>query len=208
MGAPKGARNARAFQEAESAKVKEALAQALGILNRSGLLFRNISALAAHVSAATGQTSGNLRRNMAYRKMLETHLYAQKGTTGLIADRDRDLGVLKAKLRLVELEAANSARDKARLERFVAQNLAPGRSNAALGSNDTSKIAETNDYRRAFECTAQALANVLERAEFFAVNQKKKTIEDRAARPGSEEVVSPVHAKYFIDWLASRLSVP
>jgi len=207
MGAPKGAYNARAYQDAEAGKVRGALAQSLATLGRTGLVFKNISALATHVAGVTGQTPGNLRRNKVYREMLESHLYRQRGTAGLIADRDRDVNVLKAKLRTAELEAANVARDKARLERFVAQNMPTRRPDLALAAPSAPDRPEKGDYRKAFECTAQALERVLERAEFFAVNQKTKTIEDRSARPGHEEVVGAAHAKFFVEWLSDRVKI-
>jgi hypothetical protein len=169
-------------------------------------VFKNVSVLAAHVAGTTGQTPGNLRRNKAYREMLESHLSKQRGTAGLIADRDRDVNVLKAKLRTAELEAANAARDKARIERFVAQNLPARRPDMALPTTMAVEGPKMDDYRMAFECTAQALEMVLERAEFFAVNSKKKIIEDRAARPGTEEVVGSVHARFFVDWLSQKIA--
>lgn len=199
-----GAYNARAYHDAKAAEVRAALAQALAVLGRSGLMFTNLSI--ANVAGTTGQTPGNLRRNKAYREMLESHLYRQRGTVGLITDRDRDVNVLKAKLRAVELETANVARDKARIERFMAQNMLARKSDMALPTTTTYEGAKKDDCRMAFECTAQALEQVLERAEFFAVNSKKKIIEDRAARPGAEEVVGSAHAQFFVDWLNEKVA--
>jgi hypothetical protein len=61
-----------------------------------------------------------------------------------------------------------------------------------------------DDFRQAFECTAQALIAVVERAETFEIDEKKVTIRDLSARPGNEEVVGPNHARFFVEWLKTR----
>ncbi len=57
--------------------------------------------------------------------MLEAHLSRQRGAAGLIGARDRDLNVLRGKLRASQLENSNLARDKARLTALVNKHL-PG----------------------------------------------------------------------------------
>ena len=61
MGPPKGSHNARRFHEEAVGRVRERLATTLEALARTGVVFKNISALAEHVAPRCDHTAGNLR---------------------------------------------------------------------------------------------------------------------------------------------------
>ena len=138
--------------------------------------------------------------------MLEAHLSRQRGAAGVISEGHRDVNVLKAKLRVAELEVANALGDKRRLERFISSRLSDAGPPASADILDEASEPASGriDYRQAFECTAQALMAVIERAEIFEVHKEKKGIRDMSARPDKQEVVGPVCARFFIEWLQNR----
>jgi hypothetical protein len=139
--------------------------------------------------------------------MLEAHLSSQRGAVGVISEAHRDVSLLMAKLRTAELDAANAHRDRKRLEKFLSSHMSGLKSSAsdAVASATEQRRQEGVDYRQAFECTAQALMAVMKRAEIFEVDERKKEIRDRSARPGNESVVHPGHAQFFVKWLQNHL---
>src|SRR3546814_816802 len=141
---------------------------ALRSVARSGVAFRNISTLADYLAPVVGRSASRLRRNRAYRAMLEAHLSRQRGAASIITARDRDMNTLKAKLRVAELEICSLTRDKNRLSAVIEKHL-PGidGKNQAVLSEAKSSTAVSADYRVAFESTAQVLAALLERVEPF-----------------------------------------
>ena len=206
MPPPKGSYNAKRFHEDSIALTRRALADVLTTTARSGVVFKNISTLADYVSTKCGQTPGNLRRSKTYRAMLEVHLSTQRGGSGVISDYTRDLGILKAKLLSSQLAASNATKDKKRLENYIASRLSiievPNDRNSSPVATKADLV--TRDYREAFECTAEALLKVINHAEIFEIDKKRKEINDKSARPGSENIVSPNHARHFIEWLSKK----
>lgn len=202
MAPPKGSYNARRFHEDGRRQVLEDLAAVLDSAARNGLLFKNLSSLADYVAKNGVQTAGNLLRNKFYRAALAIHLSMQRGSVGKCDNSHLDLNMIRTKLLAAELDLANTRREKARLERYISSYISDTgatRNSALLAAEHRS--SEHAHYRRAFACTAQALLAVMERAEIFAIDQRKQEIRDDTARPGDEIVVGKNYAQFFILWL-------
>ena len=124
----------------------------------------------------------------------------------MISRSYRDVNVLMAKLRTAELDAANTHRDRKRLERLLSSNVSGLKSPAsdAVAPAAEQRRWEGVDYYQAFELTAQALVVVIERAEIFEADKRRREIRARSARPGNENVVGSVCAQSFVEWLQSR----
>jgi hypothetical protein len=199
MPAPKGSYNARCYHEEAANKVEAALRQALAI-PRSGMVFRNVSALAVHVAPACGRTDGQLRRNPRYRAILEDYVARQPGAVALMGEDTQSASILRAKLLEVTVRAANLERDKKRLAAFIAKR-PPDRTPPAQHPTGSKPTGDRDpDHRRAFECTAAALDAIIQHAELYEVDPKSGALFDRSARPGSPPVVGSHLLEDFIRW--------
>ena len=207
MAAPKGSYNARRFHEERDRELKSRLSTALAAAGRSGHRFANVSALSAHLAGEIGQTAGNLRRNKACRAMLEAFLVNQKGAATLLASKLNDVDLLRVQLLQAQLDASNALRDRRRLELHVASLQQIDDAQPATdrpSKKDRKATTAPEDFRIAFECTAQALMAVIEHVGYLELNTTTKTLRDLAARPGSEPVSTPRHLEYYVEWLKSR----
>jgi hypothetical protein len=210
MPAPKGSYNAKVFQNTIVDAVEKKIVAVLSELARSRVVFQNITSLSDFLEPKVGRTSNRLRRQLRYRTLLEHHLSHQRGASSLITSRDRDVNVLRAKMKSFELEVARLLRDKAMLERTVANQL-QGAGGAVFTPLEISKREvvdvdgpNSGTYRIAFERTAELLHALIQSVEWIEVDRKQGGLFDRSARPGEQQIAGANQTKWFIDWIKSK----
>lgn len=199
MGAPKGSRNAKAYHDEHTKKCVNEIRSVLKSMINSGLVVRNITALSNYVANQIKTSSVTLRRNLVYRELLENHLVRQRGAATILSDRDRQIASLRAKMKVLELDLANTKADKKRLESRV--RLVDER--PAVGMPKRKEIPPGKDSAD-FESTAYLVLAILERIDGLEIDEKNEVIIDRAAPPNNQIIVGPAYCRPFIKWLKKR----
>jgi len=202
MSGPVGYSNASAYHEERTTVVATHLRRELALLRKRSTTFRSLSTLASHVAVVVGRSANDLRRNPAYRRLLEDYLASQPGATTLVSGRDAPAQVLLARIRCLELQLSTLRSDRQRLENPISSSIFAGPREAA---DDSDNHVPEASYQMKFECTARALQLLLERsAGFYAVDEERTLIVDEAAKTSERCVVSSNYARPYVEWLNAK----
>lgn len=200
MPAPKGSRNAAAYQKEMADNCATKISSALTELRRIGALFENVTKLSKHVSEQIGVSDVTLRRNERYRAQLDEYLVSQKGATNLLSPLHQDLTVHRAKVRMLKADIANRDRRIKRLEHAISnmgQSVPHPDSTVAPKTLQKPKEGQRSSE---FVQTAHLVLALLEHTQGLIVDTERKSIVDEFGMPGSDVVAGENLAGAFVEW--------
>lgn len=198
MPAPKGSKNAKAYQDALVSKNKELIEEELAKLKEARAIFLSITALSHAISKATGLTDVTLRRNKVYRALIIKYINDQGTRSGYMSRAEAELNELRHKVTILELQLSNVSADKDRLRAFIGK-MKDIESAAPKTSPITSKKGSAENWKQERLRTYQ-LINALVSHAYYEVNFDKNTIEDRTAIDGNEVVAGSNLAQPYVEW--------
>lgn len=204
MPAPKGSRNAKAYQDSVKSKNKTLIEGELKRLKDVRASFNSITALSEAVAKETGLSAFTIRRNQAYRSLITKYISEQSGRSGYVSRAESELVSLRHKITELEVRLSNILADNARLHAFVKKlkdaettNL-PQIQHSSLNTDGDSGEWEQNCMR-----TYHLVQAILSRAEFL-VDFEKCAIEDPAGIDDNEIVAGANIAEPYIEWVKSK----
>jgi len=202
MGAPKGSRNARSWNEKRQKKVLKRIADALTCVDKAGVAFKNVTTLAEHIAPIVEQSAGNLTRNSKYRVLLYNHLVKQKGAVLLLDDNHRDIDMLKAQILALQLDNSNLRAEKERLDKYIQKHLAGTDPEQSEDSGQSHVLSEPNNHDDiAFENTAHLLLTIIERVPGLEINIEQGVIQDMGVGPKERDIATKEKSRWFISYV-------
>jgi len=208
MGAPKGSRNSRSWNDKRQKKVLKRIGDALASVDKAGIAFKNVSTLAKHIALIVGQSAGNLTRNSKYRVLLYNHLVKQKGAVSLIDDNHRGIDMLKAQIFALQLDNSNLRAEKERLDKYIQKHLAGIDPESPEDSGQLHVLTELNNHDDiAFENTAHLLLTIIERVPGLEINLEQGIIQDMGVGPKERDIATKEKSKWFVDYMRKRSAV-
>lgn len=198
MPAPKGSKNARAYQDALVSKKKGLIEEELAKLKEVRANFESITALSQAISQPTGLTDVTLRRNKVYRALIIKYINDQGSRSGYMSRAESELNKLRQKVTELELRLSNVSTDNERLRAFVGK--------MKVNESSTPKIPSITREKGGAKSREQELlrtyqlVNALVSHAYYEVNFDKNTIEDRTAIGGNEVVAGSNLAQPYVEW--------
>lgn len=193
----RGAANIRKFNDDRSANTLPLLAEELRLCRKRKLEFKTTGLLAAYLADRLKVHRTTLTRNPKYNALLLGHVAGQPGVVARTPDTTVDPGVLRAKLAVAKLEAAELR------ENLRSASLRLDRSKAAPAG-----LAPA-DGEVAFADLATVLAAVLSRLpEFLRLDFDKRELVDLASRPSERIVAGPDRIGRFCAWVEQNQALP
>ncbi|MBY6058172.1 hypothetical protein [Leisingera daeponensis] len=206
MPAPKGSRNARAYQEAQVSRNLALVRGTLSKLRAVRAKFDSITALSQAVALETGLSDVTLRRNKSYRILIIEYINQQGGRSGYQSRYEAEMNQLRHKVTELELRLGNVMADNERLRAF-AKNVSDSENSSIVnlpkvavtsGNEDLGTFLDESHIR-----TFHLVEAIVSRA-FFEINFDRNTIEDSTGIEEDEIVAGPNLAEPFIEWCRSR----
>ncbi|MEO9629453.1 MAG: hypothetical protein ABJG14_03340 [Sulfitobacter sp.] len=198
MPAPKGSKNARAYQDALVSKNKELIEEVLAKLKEARANFESITALSLAISKPTGLTDVTLRRNKVYRALLIKYINEQGSRSGYMSRAEVELNKLRHKVAELELRLSNVSVDNDRLRAFI-EKMKDTDGPAPDIPFITSKKGGAEKWEQERLRTYQ-LVNALVSHAYYEVNFDRNAIEDRTAIDGQEVVAGSNLAQPYVEW--------
>lgn len=198
MPAPKGSKNARAYQDALVSQNKALIEVELARLKDARAMFNSITALSQAIAKETGLTDVTLRRNHVYRALIIKYIHDQNPRSGYMSRAEVELNELRHKVTELELRLSNVSVDNDRLRAFVGRMNEVESAAPKITSSTSEKGGEANweqDRLRTYQ-----LVNALVSHAYYEVNFEKNTIEDRTGIEGGEVVAGSNLAQPYVEW--------
>ena len=195
MSKERGAANIRKFNADREAKNMALVEYELQLSKRRKLEFRSPGLLAAHLSDRTHIHRTSLIRNPKYKALIALYIKSQPGAASVVSDATDDVDVLRAKLALAQAEIGTLRQDCKRLSarlRRVEEGATP--------SADSRGVDQADLY--------MLLSLVIQRADIFAIDRKKRLVIDLSARPSDAIVAGPERAGAFVSWVDRNSELP
>ena len=198
MPAPKGSKNARAYQDTLVCQNKALIEEELAKLKKTRANFQSITALSQAISNATRLTDVTLRRNRVYRALLIKYINEQGSRSGYMSRAEAELNELRHKVTELELRLSNVSTDNDRLRAFIGKMKDIESSPTQIPFNNAEKGAAENREQERLQ--TYQLVNALVSHAYYEVNFDKNTIEDRTAIDGNEVVAGSNLAQPYVEW--------
>ena len=202
MPAPKGSKNAKAYQDSVKSKNKALIEEELTRLKEVRAIFNSITALSEAVAKATGLSAFTIRRNNAYRSSIIKYISEQNGRSGYVSRAEIELVKLRHKITDLEVRLSNVLVDNARLKAFSSK-LKDAETSKPQITHAPSVNGDGSEWEQNCVRTYYLVQAILSRAE-FSVDFGKCTIEDPAGIDDDEIVAGANIAKPYVDWVKSR----
>lgn len=196
MKSERGAANIRKYNAEREERNLALVEQELRLSRKRKLQFKSPGVLAAYLSDRTDIHRTTLTRNAKYKVLLAMYMRSQPGAAAVVDDKTDDPYVLKAKLASAQIEVGMLRQEVKRLSAQISR---------------ASTISTTSGARRddvEFANLSVLLSLILVRAETFAVDFKRRTVVDLAARPKERLVGDSDRAAAFVAWLEQHASLP
>ncbi|AXI48076.1 hypothetical protein C1J03_19975 [Sulfitobacter sp. SK012] len=198
MPAPKGSKNAKAYQDAITSKNKASVEGELAKLKEARANFESITALSQAIAKATGLTDVTIRRNKAYRVLIIKYINEQGGKSGYMSRAEAELNKLRHKVTELELRLSNASADNGRLQAFISKMQDSESSTPQIEAASSIEDHEV-DWEQDCHRTYSLVQAILSRA-FFEINFAKNTIEDRTGIEENEIIAGANISQPFIGW--------
>lgn len=200
MPAPKGSKNAKAFQDALVSKNQTLIVKELVRLKEARASFNSFTALSKAVAKETGLSAFTIRRNKSYRLLITKYISEQSGRSGYVSRAETELVELRHKITELEVRLSNVLEDNARLQAFARK-----RKDAEIAKPQMARApsAEGDEWEKNCIRTYYLVQAILSRAE-FSVDFEKCSIEDPAGIDEDEIVAGANIAKPYVDWVKRR----
>lgn len=198
MPAPKGSKNARAYQDALVAKNKNRIEEEILKLKIKRAKFDSITALSQAISTATGLTDVTLRRNKLYRILLIKYINEQGAKSGYMSRAEVELNKLRHKVMELELRLSNISADNDRLRAFIGRMKDAECSTSNFPSIISGKERPGNWEQERLR--TYHLVNALVSHAYYEVNFDKNTIEDRTEIGENAVVAGSNLAQPYVEW--------
>jgi hypothetical protein len=129
--------------------------------------------------------------------MLDQYLVSQKGAASILSPMNRDLTVLRSKIKMLQLENSNKDQKIRRLEAALSRAGMP-----AL-VDDAPPTCRADGWSPQFTQTANLVLALVDWGN-LKLDADKQSIVDDYAPPGSDTIVSVNLAGPFFEWLANQ----
>tara|TARA_R100000655_G_scaffold98344_1_gene141684 strand:+ start:1055 stop:1699 length:645 start_codon:yes stop_codon:yes gene_type:complete len=205
MPAPKGSKNARAYQVALVSKNKRLVAAELARLKEVRAKFDSITSLSQAVSKATPLTDVTIRRNTAYRELILKYINDQGARSGYMSRAESELNKLRHKITELEIRLSNISADNQRLRAYVSNLKDSDGSTLRISSapSDESEEVDEVDWEQNCYRTYQLVCALVSHG-FYEINFSNNTVEDRTGIEGNEVVAGGNLAKPFVEWFRKQ----
>ena len=202
MPAPKGSRNAKAYQEDLISTNRELVEVELAKFREVRAEFPSMTALSIAISKSTGLANVTLRRNRVYRELILNYINTQSTRSAYISRADAELNMLRHKVTNLELRVSNALADNDRLRAFIGKiNTSPTEvpKLPICTPTNVSETGDEHDLLRTFQ-----LVNALVSRAYFSINFDNDTIEDTVGIDGDEVVAGKNIAQPYVEWRKSE----
>lgn len=202
MAPKKGSKNAAKYQERMVEATASLLQEYLSEMRSTGALFENITSLSRYLERRSGISNVTLRRNVRYRGMLDKYLSSQRGAVSVLSKTQKDLNVLRTRIKLLEIENSNKDTNIRRLEAALS-NLSESEDYALIRQEEP-ELGKRDSFSDDFICTANLVLALLELLPGVVVDPDRKVIIDEQSFLSDDVVATKNLAGPFIDWMLTK----